>query len=462
MLMPGDTGGTARNFVRRVLISLSAESFRTITTHCIGDHTMLSPCARISPRAATARSLSTHIERTLPLRFLRDSDERNFDPATRQRADISHDKDTGKPVQNYQVRQRYQVKSSRIDGHNYVVDWADGVSGTYSTKWMHQTAKNWKKPAMSRELWTGLTESAMRNSETLAMPFDRLIHGEGMTFALKVLHSYGILLITDTPIDDGGAGIAALASSVSGSSKKNIASASLLERYRQGGTEIVLPDGTDGPLRTLYGSVWFTNSEVQGEGTSTADSAYGQGSLPLHTDLTYMLSPPGVQVFTMVKPADIGGESVYADGFAAAELLRAEHPRSFNMLASTVRRYQCIDKETGWYLEASGPVIETRRGVVCGIRHNDLDRLPDLPPPADGQVDNDSFYEELAVAHAKWDNILGRDSTRLVMKLRPGDTVLVANQVSLLSIGIHASSMKVRSDKALFLLNCAEMLAWSI
>jgi hypothetical protein len=169
---------------------------------------------------------------------------------------------------------------------------------------------------------------------------------------------------------------------------------------------------------------------VQGEGTSTADSAYGQGSLPLHTDLTYMLSPPGLQIFTMVTPADIGGDSVYADGFAAAELLRTEDPRAFDMLASTVRRYQCIDEEIGWYLEASGPVIETRRGVVCGIRHNDLDRLPDLPSPCDALFDNDSFYEELAIAHASWDNILGRDSTRLVVKLRPGDTVVLANQVS--------------------------------
>jgi hypothetical protein len=390
---------------------------------------MLLWCSRISYRA-TARSFSTQIERTLPLQFLRDSDERNFDSATRQRADIAHDKDTGKPVHNHQVRQRYQVKSSRMDGNNYVIDWADGVSGTYSAQWMHQTSKHWQKPAMSRELWTGLTESDLRNSETLSMPFDRLIHGQGITMALKVLHSYGICLITDTPIDDGGAGIAALASAVSGSSKKNLASASLLERYRHGGTEIVLPNGTDGPLRTLYGSVWFTSSEVQGEGTSTADSAYGQGSLPLHTDLTYMLSPPGLQIFTMITPADIGGDSVYADGFAAAELLRTEDPRAFNMLASTVRRYQCIDEEIGWYLEASGPVIETRRGVVCGIRHNDLDRLPDLPSPCDALFDNDSFYEELAIAHASWDNILGRDSTRLVVKLRPGDTVVLANQVS--------------------------------
>lgn len=377
---------------------------------------------------ASVRSFSTQIERTLPLQFLRDSDERNFDQATRQRADIAHDKDTGKPVQNHQVRQRYQVKSSRLDGNNYVVDWADGVSATYSTVWMHQTAKNWQKPVMSRELWTGLTESDLRNSEALSMPFDRLIHGHGIPMALKVLHSYGILLITDTPIDDGGAGIAALASAVSGSSKKNIASASLLERYRHGGTDIVLPNGTDGPLRTLYGSVWFTSSEVQGEGTSTADSAYGQGSLPLHTDLTYMLSPPGLQIFTMITPADIGGDSVYADGFAAAEQLRTEDPRAFDMLANTVRRYQCIDEEIGWYLEASGPVIETRRGVVSGIRHNDLDRLPDLPSRSDALFDNDSFYEELASAHATWDNILGRDSTRLVVKLRPGDTIVLANQ----------------------------------
>lgn len=378
---------------------------------------------------SAVRHLSRNIETKLPPRFLRDSDEKNFDPITKQRADFRYDAVTGKPAHEYLGEERYQMNSSKISGSNYVVEWADGVSATYSADWVEQTTINWQKPKSARELWTGLNESDLRDSEKLSLTFHHLIHDEGMIKALNSLYSYGILLVTDTPIEDGGAGIAALASALSGSSKKDLASASLLENYRRGGVEIVLPHGTDGPLRTLYGNVWFTMSAVQAEGTSIADSAYGQGSLPLHTDMTYMLSPPGLQIFTMIQPAENGGDSIYADGFAAAELLRSEDPHAYHMLTSTVRRYHCIDKETGWYLEAAGPIIEERQGIVVSIRHNDLDRLPDLPPYSGDYVNNE-FYQDLVNAHAKWDCILGRDTTRLIMKLRPGDTVVVANQVS--------------------------------
>jgi hypothetical protein len=380
---------------------------------------------------STIRHLSRKIETKLPHRFLRDSDEKNFDPTTKQRIDVRYDAVTGKPAHEHWGKERYQMNSSRIDGSKYVVEWADGVSATYSTQWVEQTTINWQKPKLARELWTGLNEADLRNSEKLSLTFHHLVHDDGMVKALNSLYSYGILLVTDTPIADGGVGIAALASALSGSSKKVLALASLLENYRRGGAEIVLPNGTDGPLRTLYGNVWFTMSAVQAGGTSIADSAYGQGSLPLHTDMTYMLSPPGLQVFTMIQPAENGGESIYADGFAAAELLRSEDPYAYHMLTSIARRYHCIDRETGWYLEAVGPVIEERQGTVVSIRHNDLDRLPDLPPYSGDQGNNDSFYQDLADAHAKWDCILGRDSTRLIMKLRPGDTVVLANQVSL-------------------------------
>jgi alpha-ketoglutarate-dependent taurine dioxygenase len=153
--------------------------------------------------------------------------------------------------------------------------------------------------------------------------------------------------------------------------------------------------------------------------------------------MTYMLSPPGLQIFTMIQPSEQGGESVYADGFAAAETLRNEDADAFCTLSTTVRKYHCIDKATGWHLEAAGPVIELRNGAVIRIRHNDLDRLPDLPPYSETD-DGHEIYEKLAHAHTKWDEILGRESTRLLMKLEKGDTVVVANQVGF--VCCHAES----------------------
>jgi hypothetical protein len=374
----------------------------------------------------------------LPLRFIRDSWEGNFDSGTHQRNDISYNHDNGKPEHDYQSDKKYKVKKSTLEGKDLVITWGDGISSKYTLDSLNKVHANWKKPQVSRELWTGLTESHARTSEEHSISFGDLIRNEkGMSRAVRALYKYGILLVSETPTDDNGAGIAALASALSGSPKKDLASTSLLANYKQGGTNILLPNGTDGPLRTLYGSVWFTTSAVQAEGTSVADSAYGVDGLPLHTDMTYMLSPPGLQIFTMIQPSEQGGESVYADGFAAAETLRNEDADAFCTLSTTVRKYHCIDKATGWHLEAAGPVIELRNGAVIRIRHNDLDRLPDLPPYSETD-DGHEIYEKLAHAHTKWDEILGRESTRLLMKLEKGDTVVVANQVGF--VCCHAES----------------------
>eukprot|EP00751_Fragilariopsis_kerguelensis_P050177 CAMPEP_0171045678 /NCGR_PEP_ID=MMETSP0736-20130129/48944_1 /TAXON_ID=186038 /ORGANISM="Fragilariopsis kerguelensis, Strain L26-C5" /LENGTH=228 /DNA_ID=CAMNT_0011496297 /DNA_START=551 /DNA_END=1238 /DNA_ORIENTATION=+ len=221
-----------------------------------------------------------------------------------------------------------------------------------------------------------------------------------MSQALKTLYQYGILLVTKTPIDDKGAGIAAMGSALSGGSVKDKPSSSILKNYQNGGTEHVLPNSTDGPLRTLYGSVWATSSSSQPNGTSIADSAYGSDGLPLHTDFTYVQDPTGLQIFTMVQPAPVGGESVFCDGFAVAERLRTINPAAFDILSNTVRTFHSKDSATGWYLKGSGPVIQIYNGRIEGIRHNDLDRLPDLPSnDLLGPKEIDEFYENLTTAH---------------------------------------------------------------
>lgn len=288
-----------------------------------------------------------------------------------------------------------------------------------------------------------MTEERVRSpSSEFCLSFREAIDDdEGAVRALTSLYRYGLLLVTETPVNDGGCGVAALASAITGGSAKDSSSVSLVAGYREGrttpesGGATALPDGTDGPLRTLYGSVWSTTAEGQAEGLSRADSAYGCGALPLHTDHTYYQHPAGLQIFTMVRPAPDGGESVFADGFAVAERLRSTEPDAFHTLCSVERRYRCIDDGAGWHLEAAGPVISATDngdgtwGDVRMIRHNDLDRLPDLPPAAvRDEAEVDAFYARLEDAHAHWDDLLRRDEFRLVLNLRPGDTVIVANQ----------------------------------
>jgi hypothetical protein len=382
----------------------------------------------------------------LPSQFLRDSDLTNFDEATSQRNNVHFNHENGKPetCPPSSLGKRPPIFSEKrvsIDKYNIIeqsnqckIYWSDGTWSHHDIDRLEHQYLSWKKSRPEdRTLWENLTEKDVRHSSELSISFESLVFDDGvsgMSRAIKTLYQYGILLVTNTPVDDDGVGIAALGAALSGGSVKNSPSVSLLANYRLGGTEVILPSGTDGPLRTLYGGVWATTSDGQPDGTSVADSAYGNDALPVHTDMTYLRDPPGLQIFTMVQPALIGGESVFCDGFAVANALKTLDPTAFNIMSNTSRTFHSQDKVTGWNLKATGPVIQVRDGRIIGIRHNDLDRLPDLPPNYVAEtVAIDAFYDDLESAHENWDSLIAQDKFRLVMKLDRGDTMVVANQV---------------------------------
>lgn len=281
----------------------------------------------------------------LPLPFLFDSDKTKFDPVTHQKLQLDTDFDPihGKPILSSPTNNKTDWKNLHIE--QYWIDdrdtgegfndeiiflkWSNGIITQYSASWIKQQIQIVKEIMTDRQpstttpspstsnisseypvkkiLWDHLQESTLRSS-ILSLPFQSIIdNDQSMYEALRIFYQYGILLVTDTPYNDQGAAVAAFAAAVSGGSVKQSSSISLLKHYRQNHSEntktdhetknkIMLPDGTDGPLRTLYGSVWSTASTGMPEGGSVADSAYGQGSLPLHTDMTYLHDPPGLQV----------------------------------------------------------------------------------------------------------------------------------------------------------------------
>lgn len=402
-----------------------------------------SPLANIPFQLQTAtRYLSTDVGNhkilSLPPQFLRAMDSSEFDPSTYQRTNVHYNPKDGRPLPESKSIDGQEVASCSFDAvtDEYHVVWNDGLVSHYPKNWVEQELSKWKgcqTDLSKKQMWADLTEEKVR-STNLSMSFqDAVQTDEGAGQALKALYHYGIVLVTSTPTEDGGAGIAALAAALGGGSVKDGNPTSLLSHFRNNSnTSIIqLPHGTDGPLRTLYGTVWSTSSSGQVDGASVADSAYGQEALPLHTDMTYQQDPPGLQIFTMVQPATRGGESLFGDGFAVAEHLRRVNPTAFATLSNTVRRFRCIDPTTGWHLEAHGPVIKVRNGQIVGIRHNDLDRLPDLPPSNCGNAATQSirdFYESLLDAHHAWDELLSMDKFRLKMALQPGDTMVVANQ----------------------------------
>ena len=73
--------------------------------------------------------------------------------------------------------------------------------------------------------------------------------------------------------------------------------------------------------QTNYGKVFNVKSKLNAN-----NQAYTNQSLSLHTDLPYYTVAPDVQILHCVhpSPADLGGESMFCDGVAAALKLKEQ------------------------------------------------------------------------------------------------------------------------------------------
>jgi len=89
------------------------------------------------------------------------------------------------------------------------------------------------------------------------------------------------------------------------------------------------------PIDTLYGTSFDVKSAPQ-----PINIAYSQVALPLHMDLAYYESPPGLQLLHCVAQSTAGGENYFVDAHAAAATLRRERPDYFETLRSIPATFQ--------------------------------------------------------------------------------------------------------------------------
>lgn len=112
--------------------------------------------------------------------------------------------------------------------------------------------------------------------------------------------------------------------------------------------------------------------------------AYTAVTLPLHTDLPNQEVPPGYQFLHCIANEATGGGSLFADGFALAEDLRAKDPEAFRLLSEVAIPFRFHDRDAD--IRTHAPVITLdRTGKVSEIRWNahiaaTFDMAPDVMP----------------------------------------------------------------------------------
>ena len=149
------------------------------------------------------------------------------------------------------------------------------------------------------------------------------------------------------------------------------------------------------------------------------NSAYTADALPLHTDLPNQELPPGVQFLHCLANDAEGGGSVFADGLALAEDLRARDAQAFEMLSTVSIPFRFRDATTDIRRRQTVITLD-RDGVVSEVCWNaHIAGVFDMPPEL-----MDPYYRGYRSFMA-----LTRDPAyRIELTLRGGEMVVFDNR----------------------------------
>lgn len=169
-----------------------------------------------------------------------------------------------------------------------------------------------------------------------------------------------------------------------------------------------------GHLRiTNYGDLF----EVRNEPDAT-NLAYTTLGLPLHTDNPYRDPVPTIQILHCLQPAANGGDSMFADGIAAAETFRTSNPKDFDVLAATPVDFAFTSPDVE--LRTCRTVIAlSPAGAVQMVAVNHRSMQPLIPGPT-----TDRFYE----AYLRFVELIEDDLFCTNVKLQVGEVVAFDNR----------------------------------
>lgn len=168
---------------------------------------------------------------------------------------------------------------------------------------------------------------------------------------------------------------------------------------------------------TNYGRVFDVRSVPQPE-----NLAYSDLGLGLHTDNPYREPVPGFQVLHALVASPDGGDSLFGDGFAIAEHMRACFPDAFAVLTQTAVPFLYRSENADLYAER--PLIQLTCGAeVSAVHYNSRSIAPLRLSAHDARP----FYS----AYRCFAALLREPRFHLRTTLRDGDLVIFDNQRTL-------------------------------
>ena len=148
---------------------------------------------------------------------------------------------------------------------------------------------------------------------------------------------------------------------------------------------------------------------------NTDQLGYTDAAIDLHTDQPFIEAPPRYQLLHAVRSAERGGDSLLADGWAAAAWLRAQDEETYEQLTETPVRFHRRQRQFESVVEA--PILAVSDDGSIHVRASYFTLAPCALP----------FSRQRAFhrAYARWVALLEEFHVRT--RLEPGDLLLYDN-----------------------------------
>ena len=163
-----------------------------------------------------------------------------------------------------------------------------------------------------------------------------------------------------------------------------------------------------------FGEIWEVKSRPDAD-----SNAFTSVALAAHNDLCTREYVPGLQFLFCLHNSCAGGDSIFVDGYAVAEQLKAESPESFAVLATVAVPFGTRNRESDHRCHA--PVLELdAAGAIATVRYTWWLRNPMSGDTATIKA----FY----AAFKRFQRLANDPGNQLQLRLRPGDLACLDNR----------------------------------
>lgn len=189
---------------------------------------------------------------------------------------------------------------------------------------------------------------------------------------------------------------------------------------------------------TFYGTLFDVKTQP-----NAINIAYTDVYLPLHMDLCYYESPPGLQLLHVIQNSTRGGENIFADSFLAAQHVKDTDPEAYEALKKVPITFHYDNNDEHYYylrpLIVEDPFIRSETGEA---QIKEVNYSPPFQGPFEYHVtrdDDPALFESFLRGMVAFEDFISDKANQYLVKV-PENTCVVFDNRRVLHSRLQFSS----------------------